>query len=389
MKINKRNPQHWALLLQQGLYALVACLLRPLSRKPDKAIVVLYGHQLSGNLKALYDAATQDTDSKIDVYFLSLDPKNNTHLQAQGVKLLQCNRLQDMCLVGKSAAIITDHGLHAMSSLLYFTNIIFIDVWHGIPYKGFTPDTFRVQRQYHETWVTSDLLKTIYENNYGFSPEKIQVLGYARADKLFQQKAANPSYRAQEAISKDTRLVLYAPTWKQESQDRDLFPFGVDQAAFVSQLGQICTANNAVLVIRSHLNANITETAVPGVLYCPMSVFADAESLLQDTDVLICDWSSIAFDFLALQRPALFLDVTPPFANGFSLGPEYRYGEVIKDFEQLKRVLASTLQDTDGFLQERSENYWAITQAVYGESVDGKSAARQLDHLEDLISARH
>jgi CDP-glycerol glycerophosphotransferase (TagB/SpsB family) len=61
-------------------------------------------------------------------------------------------------------------------------------------------------------------------------------------------------------------------------------------------------------VIRSHLNARIREREFDNVLYCPMKTFPDTAGLLQETDLLACDWSSIAFDYLALHRPAIFVD---------------------------------------------------------------------------------
>ena len=216
MKIDKRNPRHWLLLSQQFIYTLLAALGRRLSSQPKKPRIVLYGHQLSGNLKALYDQWLQTHTANFDCYFLSLDPENSANLRRQGVRVLQCNKLSDMMVAGRCDAMITDHGLHFLSPLLDLSDIKFIDVWHGIPFKGFIPDDFLLQQRYDEVWVSSPLLKSIYENQFGFSSERVIDMGYARADRLFGGKPPTLSYRSQISIPKANKLVLYAPTWQQD-----------------------------------------------------------------------------------------------------------------------------------------------------------------------------
>jgi CDP-glycerol glycerophosphotransferase (TagB/SpsB family) len=381
MKIDKGNPRHWLILFRQGLYTLLAICARYLSAKPGKPIVALYGHQLSGNLKALYEEWRRAYTDEFDCYFLSLDPQYGQELRRQGINVLRCGSLTDMLRVGRSSAIITDHGLHAMSPLISLTNIVFIDVWHGIPFKGFIPDDFRVQHRYDEVWVSSPLLKEIYQNQFGFSADIVHSLGYARTDKLFLRQQPDPVLMDKAAIPPGNRVVLYAPTWQQDDSGRDLFPFGESQDSFIQRLSEVCHTHKATLVIRSHLNASINTKFLENVRYCSMKDFPDTEGLLMLTDVLICDWSSISFDFLALNRPAIFLDVEPPFKNGFSLGKEYRFGRVAENMSSLGAILENTLDDPPAYTAEQAPTHAAITREVYGDNTDGKAASRQLDRL--------
>lgn len=387
MKIDKRDPRHWLILLRQGLFTLVAICARYLYPRPSRPVVVLYGHQLSGNLKALYEQWQRTHTEDFDCYFLSLDPVYGPVLRAQGVNVLCCGNLRDMLLVGRSSAIVTDHGLHAMSPLLSLTNIKFIDVWHGIPFKGFIPDDFRVQHRYDEVWVSSPLLKEIYVEKFGFPASIVHPLGYARADKLFRKEEPDPSLRRRADIGESERVVLYAPTWQQDDNGRDLFPFGESQDSFIERLSDICRTHKATLVIRSHLNASISTRLFDNVRYCSMKDFPDAEGLLLLTDILICDWSSIAFDFLATDRPTIFLDVEPPFKNGFSLGKEYRFGRTAEDIASLTSYLAMTLENSDSYFSSQGRYHKEITRLAYGNNTDGYVAERQLARLIRLISS--
>jgi CDP-glycerol glycerophosphotransferase (TagB/SpsB family) len=386
MKINKTNPRHWLLLAQQLLYTLAGAAARPFRTRPPRPLIVLYGHQLSGNLKALYQQWLQTHRDKIDMYFLSLDPDYSQNLKAQGIQVLQCNRLTDMLKVGRCDIMITDHGLHLMLPLLSLTDIKFIDVWHGIPFKGFIPEDFKLQHRYDEVWVSSPLLKKIYIEKYRFPPEVVFDRGYARADKLFRGDPPTESYRAQTGIPKGKKLVLYAPTWQQGHQGHELFPFGESQESFITAVSEACSANNAVLVIRSHLNASISEKNRDDVYYSSMKKFADTESLLQETDLLVCDWSSITFDYLALNRPTIFLDVPPPYRNGFSLGPEYRFGEIVEDMAGLRDQLTSMLSDPGDYRERRDTVHADMTAQIYGENTDGKTAKHQLDRLTKIAT---
>lgn len=386
MKIDKSNVIHWLLLLQQGCYTVLAIFLRPFRRKKEKPLVILYGHQLSGNLKALYEQWKKTHQDKLTLYFLSLDPDYSRILENMRINVLRCSRLKDMVFAGCSDAFITDHGLHAMEPLVRFTDIKFIDVWHGIPFKGFVPDTFRVQHRYDEVWVSSPLLKDIYVNKFGFPAEIVKPMGYARVDKLFRRDTPSQIFRVQAGISSEDKIVLYAPTWQQEDEGRELFPFGESQESFINSLSSICRANNAALVIRSHLNARIDQLKDDNVYYASMKDFPDAESLLIEADVLICDWSSIAFDYLALNRPTIFLDVPPPFKNGFSLSKDYRFGKVVKNMEELLNGLKTTLAEPKSYFNKYNCTHISVTESVYGDTQQVNSSIRQLDHLSELLS---
>jgi CDP-glycerol glycerophosphotransferase (TagB/SpsB family) len=385
MKIDKRNMLHWLLLMQQGLYTMLAICARYLSPSPGKPVVILYGHQLSGNLKALYEDWQHSHTRNFEMYFLSLDPTYGPSLEKQGVQVLRCGRLRDMFKAGRCSAIITDHGLHAMQLFIRFTDIVFIDVWHGIPFKGFNPDDFRVQHQYDEVWVSSPLLKELYQDKFGFNPDIVYDMGYVRADKLFRNDAPDPTFRARAGIPATNKIVLYAPTWKQDDQGRELFPFNESQESFIRLLSETCLRHSATLVIRSHLNAQIGQQSFDNVVYCPMSDYPDSEDLLLHADALICDWSSIAFDYLALNRPTIFLDVEPPFKKGFSLGSEYRFGMVVSDMKSLSDSLSNALQAPDKYFAEQGTKHETVCEAVYGDNRDGHSAKKQLNHLLEKI----
>lgn len=372
------------LLLKQGLFTLIAIALRPFRTKPRKPLILLYGHQFSGNLKALYLEWKDNFHDDLELRYLSLDPDQSDDLQSAGIEVLRCNRLTDMMALSQASAMVTDHGLHTMGPLVRLTSIRFIDVWHGIPFKGFVPDDFRLQHRYDEVWVSSPGLKRIYVGQFGFESRRVRALGYARADQLFRG-AAHHAESAPGLTSKDSKVVLYAPTWRQDDAGRELFPFNADGDSFIHRLAAICEANGAVLAIRSHLNSNIEPTEHGNVLFCSQQDYPDTESVLLQSDILICDWSSIAFDFLALRRPTLFLDVPPPFKNGFSLDAAHRFGDVVSSMDELENSVRTYLEDPSFYQNQFGPKQEQEIEFSYGEYGDDQSSRRQLQRLLDIV----
>lgn len=380
MKIDKSSPSHWLLLGLQGLYCLIAIALRPFTRKPDIPLVILYGHQFSGNLKALYDQWLATHRNRMSLQVLSLDPEHARSLEQDGIQVLRCNRLTDMLYLARCSAMITDHGLHLMTPLLRFTDIRFIDVWHGIPFKGFVPEDFALQHRYGEVWVSSERLAQLYREQFGFQDSQLKCLGYARTDRLFRAAAGPQSCEADIALPLG-KYALYAPTWQQDEKGRELFPFGESGESFISAIADTCAAHGATLLVRSHLNSEISQFSHPNVTFCSQRDYPDTEAILLQADILICDWSSIAFDYLALRRPTLFLDVPPPFKNGFSLDGSYRAGAVITGMECLRDSLGTFLNDPAEFGRLYARLQDQTLAEIYQNQTQGAAARLQLDHL--------
>lgn len=383
MKVDKRKVSHWLYLVAFGANALVAILLRPFWPRPPAPRVVLYGHKLSGNLAAIYEWLRKHRESGIDATFLTMDPAYHRRLREHGESA--CLAVSPGCipLLASASALISDHGLHVLSTMLGRTSIKFFDVWHGIPFKGFDAQDFRIQHRYDEIWVASPLLRDLYVERFGFGPACVQVTGYARTDRLVNASSDAGDFRQKLGLTRFStkRFVLFAPTWKQDSLERSLFPWGLGEDEFLEALAAVCRRHDAVLLVRKHLNSGLSGSALCDVVYVPYAEFPDTEAILLISDVLICDWSSIAFDYLLLDRPTLFLDVEPPFQKGFSLGPEYRFGRIVSDMPVLLSELDKSLRAPEAYMAEFGSRHQSVRQRVYGEFADGKSAQRCVQRL--------
>lgn len=381
MKLDKTRPRDWLLLLAYGLNVLIAILLRPILPRPKRIRIILYGHKLNGNLLVLRQRIA-GTIPDMRVEFLTMDPAYHAQLQRDGIASIAAYSPSCCAALATASAVIADHGLHAMQLMVGLSDLKFFDVWHGIPFKGFDAADFRFQQGYDEIWVASPLHKQLYVERYGFPDTKVSVTGYARTDRLVRQTEDKAELRARFGLPAQGQIVLFAPTWVQDARDRNIYPFGLEEESFLAALADMTSRHGATTVMRAHLNSGVA----PGrrnarVIAKPQSEEPDTEGLLLVSDILICDWSSIAFDFLLLRRPVIFLDVLPPFRKGFSLGPEFRYGLLADEIQNLLDELDTCLADSTRYWAEAGDRHEATIRDVYDRYADGRSAERCVERL--------
>src|SRR5690606_1553267 len=117
----------------------------------------------------------------------------------------------------------------------------------------------------------------------------------------------------------------------------------------------------------------------------PASRYPDTEAVLLACDILVCDWSSIAFDFLQLDRPTILLDVEPPFRKGFSLGPEYRFGPVVRDLEGLLSEVGRALASPETYWRVDGYRHEEVKRTVYGAIGAGQAVERCLTGMQSIL----
>lgn len=381
MKIDKKKPTHWLILFIFSINIILCIIYRIFIRK-RKNTIILYGHKLNGNLKALYNHKK--------FYFLTIDPIYYKKLKNQKIKTLNGLKIKDMLIVAQSPLIISDHGLHSLILFLKFTDIKFIDVWHGIPFKGFDKHDFKVQHQYDEVWVTSKLLKELYTEKFGFIIDKVKAIGYSRTDILIHRNINTLEIKRSIDIPEtllNKKIILFAPTWVQDHKKRNIFPFQQDEKVFLQNLNQLCQMTDSICLIRKHLNSLIAEQKYPDFIFdCSYAKFPDAESILLISDILVCDWSSIAFDYLLLDRPTIFLDVPAPFSKGFSLDENYRFGHIVSSVDALFFSLEKYLLTPELYIEKYKDTSLKIKEALYDDLADGHVVERANIKIQKLLN---
>jgi CDP-glycerol glycerophosphotransferase len=121
------------------------------------------------------------------------------------------------------------------------------------------------------------------------------VEGYPRDDVV----ATRDDSGVREALGVTTsRVVLYAPTWRDGALDA---PDLLDPQAFAAGLGPDWT-----VLVRGHARTMEARATAVGDRVVDVTRYPDVSPLLATTDVLVTDYSSVMFDFSASARPMVF-----------------------------------------------------------------------------------
>jgi CDP-glycerol glycerophosphotransferase len=208
-------------------------------------------------------------------------------------------------------------------------------LWHGIPLKrigldsaetvrsALLPDSALVrrlltllyrgaQRRIRLLPAASHLVRGRLESAFGLPDERIVVTGEPRVDVLSAGDEAERRERglailreSVDGLPEGARLVLYAPTWRDGAEDP-----AVPDAAQWRLIAETLERHDAVLLIRPHrLGAGAYTPPAPAdrVRHLGADRLRDVTAALPGLDVLVTDYSSLAYDAGLIPLPVLYL----------------------------------------------------------------------------------
>ncbi len=182
---------------------------------------------------------------------------------------------------------------------------VVIQTWHGTPLKrlalhrrGFDPRRTAAVLKESLRWnvliAQNPYAARILTKAYAFLRRPVWVEGYPRNDVLVSGDGA--STRAALGIPDDARVLLYAPTWR---DDRSEIVDFVDPA-------ELAAASDAVVLVRGHTRTLQPGRDAEGPRVIDVTAFPDTAQLLLVADALITDYSSVMFDFSVTGKPMYF-----------------------------------------------------------------------------------
>ncbi|MEW1955060.1 CDP-glycerol glycerophosphotransferase family protein [Terrabacter sp. NPDC080008] len=265
----------------------------------------------------------------------------------------------------------------------------YLQTWHGTPLKkigrhvpagnlslSYRGLMVREARAWDLLLAQNDFASTVLPDALGFEGEVLN-LGYPRNDLLTTGSEADRArVRERLGVSGDARLVLYAPTWRDDVRTAS----GGYAMVNHLELDVVSRAfgGDSVLLVRGHSNTpGLGQSVAANVV--DVSRYPDITELMLVADVLITDYSSVMFDFIGTGRPMLFL--TPDVAQyagttrGFYLDfAEIAPGPLLSSTDSVLQTLTS-LGQIEATYRER---YTAFRER-FAPRDDGKAAARVVD----------
>lgn len=281
------------------------------------------------------------------------------------------------------------------------TDQIRVQLWHGCGFKtrtNFVP----CEKRYEYNTVISEKYRSIHADIYGLRDDQVIITGYPKCDYLFhpvdQSVAKNLNL---ERDNETQKIVFWLPTFRQaksslsELNEKTKTSTGlplIESMDEIKALDEKLLQNNIKLVIKlhpfqdRHTIADITkEGKLSNIALLDNEQLVDEDvqigQVLAYSDALISDYSSVAIEYLLLDKPIAFtLDDIEDYENSrgfvFDNVKEWLPGKELYNIEDFLRFVDEIGKSQD-LLQEKRHR---ITNILH-QYKDDKSSERVIKML--------
>ena len=299
-------------------YRLIPC------EKNMVLFISFHGRGYSDNPKAIYEyLRKQNSDLK---YIWAIKNHKQKNIQIEGAKVIEYFSIPYFYYLARSKYWVVNCKLPTY--ILKKENQVYLQTWHGTPLKRLAHDIvldnkdttfYRSKMSAEEMYNTYD--EDVRKYNYMISPnpystkvfksafrineERLIETGYPRND-ILVNSTNDQIVRIKEKLGlpKDKKVLLYAPTWRDNSYviEGYTFKLQVDFRKWQEALGE-----EYIIVFKPHylIINDFDIKAFEGFVY-EASATSDIAELYLISDLLITDYSSVFFDYAILNRPMYF-----------------------------------------------------------------------------------
>jgi CDP-glycerol glycerophosphotransferase (TagB/SpsB family) len=287
------------------------------------------GQGIGEGALALYrHAEEQDPTLRLD--WLARDERDRAAAAALGIPSVVKTGPRGLWLTLRAGVVVITHGFGDVNRFGARGGFV-VQLWHGIPLKLIQLDSPATTRlSFPGGWRLRPLLRRFYRRGYqaidllpassamvaerlrtafGLPTDRVVVTGDPRDDVLSpgDPAAARAALFAALGDADDgSRVLLYAPTWR----DGDPDP-GVPTSAQWMSLATHLEESGSLLLLRPHPlgvgDYRDGPSASARIRLLGLDAVTEINPLLPAFDLLITDYSSIAFDYSLTGGPILFL----------------------------------------------------------------------------------
>lgn len=220
--------------------------------------------------------------------------------------------------------------------------------------------------------MPSEFMEPILTNDYNVNLNYTQpvILGYPYQDILYSKERGD-LYKLTNSEFK--KVILWMPTFRKNkdgvrNDSKESEPLGIPIINNISEynlLNELLNKNNSLLIIKIHPMQDLSVVKIKSLSNIIVlngdsikKFDIDNYRLMKDTDALISDYSSVAFDYLHIDRPIGYtLDDAKAYKLGFIVNPPEKLmaGEFIYNEDQLFKFINSVINGQDPHKDERHQ----------------------------------
>ncbi|MFB4348216.1 CDP-glycerol glycerophosphotransferase family protein [Microbacterium sp. CR_7] len=344
-----------------------------------------------------------------DTLWLTLSEREERDAAALGIRTVPKSGLRGWWATARAGVVVVTHGLGDVNRYAN-SGAFVVQLWHGIPLKRIGLDSpattqvpavpgapllrtlvallyRRAAQRIRVLPAASHRSRGRLESAFGLPGDRVVVTGEPRVDVLSAGEPAERRAAASALLQRTVgdlsgaRTVLYAPTWRDGAPDPAV-PSPDQWTRIVRALDE----HDVVLLVRSHPLGEgqySPPTPTDRVRMLGASVLADVTPALPAVDVLITDYSSLAYDVGLLGMPVVYL---APDAEEYAetRGFYGRFEDVAgedaaRDWDDVVVQLTTLLDDESAF-RARSDRSAALSAEMHAFR-DGGNTRRVYDRI--------
>ena len=282
----------------------------------------------------------------------------------------------------------------------------YIQTWHGTPLKKLGLDMKDVfmsgseniitykRNMYHDSrkWdfllsqneFSTEIFKSAFAFSKKSSPYKeIWTYGYPRNDILVNNNNKEYINKLKDYLNipKDKKILLYAPTWRDnEFYRRSVYKF---VTAMDFDLLKEKLSHDYVVIVKYHylVMEDIDWSNYKDFVYT-FGADQDIADLYLVSDMLITDYSSVMFDYSILNRPMFFfmydLESYRDELRGF-------YSNVVEEIPgPISKTTEELIKDIKSYSPSLYKDKYNAFHDKYNKNDDGKASKRVIDRILEL-----
>ena len=280
----------------------------------DVVLFETFGGRGTGDNPAAICAEFAKRDLGLDLVVSVLDRSNVPPPGARTVIRWSAEWFE---LIGRARYLVVN------ASLPYFfrkrEGQLYFQTWHGTPLKRIAHDRphldFFNWHHRRQLLVARDgwdflLSQSIYCSEFLSSAFRysgpVMEVGYPRNDILASEggEEIRRRVRGHFGIPDHAKVVLYAPTWRDNSRVGYIF----NKVLYLDPLEVVASVDDSYVMIRGHYNSvGAAEERTHSKRVFDVTRYPDIADLYLAADVLVTDYSSVFFDFAITDKPMVFL----------------------------------------------------------------------------------
>ena len=202
----------------------------------------------------------------------------------------------------RSRVTICDNYFPFLGAIKKNPERIILQIWHatgaikcfGLEDKQLVNRTESDKKRYSAVYnafdyytVSSKAMADVFKRSYGAGENQMLYLGFPRTDALFKEKLEV------NTEVKEKKTILYLPTYRENQEE--LHPLDVEKI-------KSALSNDYQLVIKLHPHVAKLAASQKDDEFVSWHSDSTTEELIKKADVLITDYSSVAYDY-ALTHP--------------------------------------------------------------------------------------